>query len=256
MPATHEITPTVLGLCAAGLIGTAAHAGVIFSEDFDDGNVAPYTASTGGNSGSVSIVADTGDAFGDGGANQVTELNSGSGGGRGAGITYQFGLDNGGGDNDDATEIGTYRFDHVRTAGSGEFLVELTTGAFNPNNNIFVSTAIPGVSDAQTIDVLFNNSTSSQVYSSPTGQQTLAAGTYDVWADGTSQLVDGGSSSGSNVTTGTAIRTVRIVSGSANGTTIRVDDTVLLDELQVVPEPASLALMAAAGLMVMGRRRH
>lgn len=117
------------------------------------------------------------------------------------------------------------------------------------------STSLFAQDSVYNIEIYGNNNAASANYTRGTSQ-SLASGTWDLWVNGvlvSDNTVRAGLTAGSN------IDSIMLYGGSSAGNTanVIVDDIVYANELVMVPEPGTAALMVLTGAaLVLARRRR
>lgn len=274
-----------LGMLATAIavsLANAAHAAVIFSEDFDDITVTGNNLTTGtaGNSfntttttsaTSTAIVrADSGNLFGAGTSNQYLELNDTS---AASGITlrkqsiagiatngvaqlsFDFYDPVGGLDplTDDTvvftldTGSGATTSASIRLFNnSGISSVVFFNAAVDPVNYVTVAPYSEGAKHH--LDLALNYGASAVAF--PTGSGSLAAQSYHVWLDGASAGTD--YPFFNSVTSNNRLT----ISSSGGATAAQNVDTVVLDSAITIPEPGGLVLSGIGiAVLALGRKR-
>ena len=156
-----------------------------------------------------------------------------------------------------ATPGGEARFYIGGNTGDRPVWLNFQDGVISPEDSADTFAYVPGT--AYTLDVVANESGSTITYDS--GSETLANNSYDVYLSGptgpAAQIFDDVAFQ----ETGVLIDSFYFVSADGNQS-FTFDDIIITDDeavirggSNVIPEPASLALLGLGGLMMLGRRR-
>lgn len=250
-----------------------------FSDNFDSASAgtvlgSPWGLSVADNDGTLKyrITTDTGDLFGSGASNQFLSLSDTQNGNPNVQFYYaSSGI---------ASQTGQISFSFydpqlstvaastnnsglmLRLGTSNSSAAGNTTspfGFFLYNGGIYTNTASAATIDktnvlatysfnsAHSLTVVYNNGTTGISYDNDT--RTLAAGSFDIWLDGTIVATGLGKFNGNTSTASIANATLNGQSSGNFG--FYLDDVAISTDISIssIPEPASAALLAGAGLL-------
>ncbi len=256
----HRLVCVPVAIVAAwALAAASAQATIIFSDDFDNDavggnpdnppwNLLTDSGSEGG--GEVEVLADSSNLFGEGASNRMVRVldNSSGVGATTVGAANAF-----------ATQtLATFRFDFYEpsSGGSDGFsfrpLSEDASAVYTSPNFIYSIDFDDGaivdfvdlysLDELQHVDVVVNNTASSLSYLG--GSQSLNAWSADVWLNGALVAEDVLSNA-----TGNSMRGLGFISARDPQDEFYFDNVVVRDEVYIVPEPATLSLLAVGALL-------